>query len=91
MTKQMTESSRKLNWAIVLQNIRESRRQLQEIEKRIGESVEFSPIELEIMLRHAFHHLNFAWNARRGATERYANLTDENFSRWGKYPKKFDE
>lgn len=87
----MTKSTGKLNRAIILQNIRESRKQLQEIEKRVGESDEFSETELEIMLRHAFHHLNFAWNVRRVSIERYANLTDKDFARWGKRPKKFDE
>jgi hypothetical protein len=47
--------------------------------------------ELRVGLRHAYHHLNVAWNIRRVRTSEYANLTQEQFEEWGKYPSDIDE
>ena len=46
---------------------------------------------LQVGLRHAYHHLNFAWNIRRLPTSRYASLTLKEFEEWGKYPSEIDE
>ena len=51
-----------------------------------GHSFRILRRELSVDLQHAYHHLNFAWNARYISTKRYANLTDEDFAKWGKYP-----
>lgn len=77
----------RLNWEVVACNIREARRQLEQIERRIEEPNAPSEPELQIMLAHSFHHLDFAWNARRVSTERYANLSDEEFALWRQHPK----
>jgi hypothetical protein len=47
--------------------------------------------ELQVGLRHAYHHLNFAWNIRRKPTSEYAALTQEHFEEWGRYPSDIDE
>lgn len=66
---------RGLNWTIILYDIREAREQLEQTEKRVNDGENVSEIEFEIMLQHAYHHLNFAWNVRHVATSKYANLT----------------
>ena len=78
---------RGLNWKIILSNITEAREQLQQSESRVANGEKVSEIELQIMLEHAYHHLNFAWNIRHAPTKRYANLTNEDFNLWSKYPK----
>ena len=50
------------------------------------ESGEFSEVELQLGLQHAYHHLNFACNTRRTPDRRVTNLTQRDFNRWGKYP-----
>ena len=75
-----------INWKIINSNISEARSQLQDIEKRIAKGNSLDEDELSIDLQHAYHHLNFAWNARYISTKRFANLTDEDFAKWGKYP-----
>ncbi len=42
--------------------------------------------KLEIDLRHAYHHMNFAWHIRRIDPQKYIHLSDRNFKRWGKFP-----
>lgn len=75
----------RMNWKIIDSNIREAREQLEEIERLIS-SNNPSEEELQVMVEHAYHHLNFAWNARRVTTKQYSKLTYEEFNRWGKYP-----
>ncbi len=81
---------RKLNWQIVAANITEAREQLQEIEERARDGKPPGETDLEIMLRHAYHHLNVAWNARHKSTTRYASMSGEDFKAWGSFPPGFD-
>jgi hypothetical protein len=80
---------KELNWQIILSNIKEAREELEQLEKT-SESEEPEQIELEISLRHAYHHLNFAWNTKNIPSENYANLTDSEFREWGRFPQGFD-
>lgn len=80
----------RLNWKIILSNVAEAREQLQKIERRVRRGGRLSEEELEVLIRHAYHHLNFAWNVRHVATSRYANLNDQEFRRWGRYPKEIE-
>jgi len=78
-----------MNRQIIESNIKEAREQLEEIEKRL--SANLIEGELLVMLQHAYHHLNFAWNVREIPTERYASMTDEEFNEWGKIPQDMDD
>ena len=73
-----------MNRQIIESNIKEAREQLEEIEKRL--SANLSEGELLVMLQHAYHHLNFAWNAKKVSNSRYAKMSEEEFNEWGKYP-----
>jgi hypothetical protein len=78
-----------LNWQIVLSNIKGAREELEKLENTI-KSNEAEQVEIEISLRHAYHHLNLAWNARNIPNENYSNLTHSELKEWGKFPKGFD-
>lgn len=75
-----------MNRQIIESNIREAREQLEKIEKMIAAGRSLSEGEYLVMLQHAYHHLNFAWNARKFRNSRYAKLSEEEFNEWGKYP-----
>lgn len=75
-----------MNWQIIKSNIKEAREELEKIEKEINSSEPPEEIEFMLMLEHAYHHLNFAWNIRNVATDKYATMIDEDFNRWGKFP-----
>jgi hypothetical protein len=81
---------KRLNWRIIQANIREAAEELERIESRIASTKRPDEVELEIFLRHAYHHLNTAWHARHAATKKYKNLTDSDFKKWGMFPKGFD-
>ena len=82
---------RKLNWEIILSNLAEAREQIAEIELRVRNGEVLSEGEFQVMLEHAYHHLNFAWNIRHVSTKRYTRLTDDEFNQWGKFPKEIEE
>ena len=77
---------RKINSGVVLSNVSEAREELEQIEALIRAGGELSEGELSVMFGHAYHHLNFAWNARRVADEEYRNLKGEDFNAWGRFP-----
>jgi len=81
----------KLNWEIILSNISEASEELQRIESCVKNGNAPTEIEFQIMLEHAYHHLNFAWNIRHVSTKRYSKLTDKEFNRWSKHPKEIEE
>jgi hypothetical protein len=78
---------KRLNWRIISYNLAEARKQIEQIEARTKNGKKPSEGELQVMLGHAYHHLNFAWNIRHEKTESYRHLTDEDFNRWSKFPK----
>ncbi len=81
----------KPNWKIILYNLAEAREQIEQIESRAKEKKKPSEIDLKIWLEHVYHHLNFAWNVRHQTSEKYANLSDEDFNDWSKFPPEIDE
>jgi hypothetical protein len=82
---------KKMNWRTVALEIAEAREQLQKIEQDIASGNPPNEERLKIDLRHAYHHLNFAWNARHAPSERYGKLPDEDFRVWGKYPRDIEK
>ena len=78
---------KRLNWKIISYDLAEAREQLEEIEARINSGKKPSEVEFQIMLEHAYHHLNFAWNVRHQSTREYRHLSDADFNRWSEFPK----
>ena len=79
-----------INRAIVLGNIKEAREELEALEKRLTSDQNMNEDDLELSIRHAYHHINFAWNIRGKTSEEYAQLTDDDFNKWGSFPDGFD-
>lgn len=76
----------KLSWEIILSNLAEAREQIEQIEELAKSKKKPSEIEFQIKMLHTYHHLNFAWNIRHASTKSYAQLSDDDFNKWGKYP-----
>lgn len=80
-----------MNHKIILSNLQEAREELDKLEAKLNSSDKPDEVEFELSLRHAYHHLNFAWNIRNVETEKYKNLTDTDFREWSKFPNGFDD
>jgi hypothetical protein len=81
---------RPFNRTIIRSNIGEAIEELQKLEQKAADGTLVEE-ELYVRLRHAYHHLNFAWNARRISNAEYSKLTQEQFEEWGRYPKEIEE
>ena len=77
---------KKMNWGIVLSNVNEAKKQLEDLAKEIKKNGNLSESEFSIALKHACHHINFAWNCRYASDNEYANMTDKDFRKWSKSP-----
>jgi hypothetical protein len=64
---------RPLNTKIISSNIFEAYDELSHLLQRLQTGTLNEP-ELQVGLRHAYHHLNFAWNIRRVPTSRRKSL-----------------
>ena len=80
-----------MNWKIILSKIREAREEIEKIESEINSDSKLDETQLELSLRHAYHHLNFAWNTRNIETKIYKNLSKNEYKKWGQFPKGFDD
>lgn len=80
---------RALNLMIVGHNLDEAIEELTKLRKEATEGT-IRIARLHVGLLHAYHHLNFAWNARYTSTEAYTHLTKAQFNRWGRYPKSIE-
>jgi len=76
----------RVNWEIIEMNIIEAKAELGRIGSMIASKNYPSEMQFKVMLSHAYHHMNFAWNIRRVTTKRYANLTDDDYQEWSAYP-----
>jgi len=80
-----------MNYTIILSNILEARDEIDNLISKINSSDKPDELEFELSLRHAYHHLNFAWNIRNITKQEYSNLSDSDFKNWGAFPKGFDD
>ncbi len=92
-TNDEENSEARINWEIVSSNLAEAKEELDELVAGKAPEGTTRDVWFQIALQHIYHHLNFAWNVRHESTEKYANLTDEDFERWGRFPEdlKFEE
>jgi hypothetical protein len=84
------ERRRKLNLGVMGKNLDEAIEELLRIRDIIHKG-NADEDDLQIKLRHAYHHINFAWNARRVTTTEYAHMTQAQFRSWGSYPNDFED
>lgn len=76
----------KLNWEIILYNLRDVKQEIEKIEQFAGSDA-MTAYDFQTMMEHAYHHLNFAWNTRHISTKRYSKCVEKDFNEWSKFPK----
>lgn len=81
---------KELNLDIIMSNIHEAIEELNEWESKISSNQKSIEVEFELSMRHAYHHLNMAWNARHAETDKYENMSDADFITWGRFPMGLD-
>ena len=74
------------NRSLVKRQLEEAREQIEDLEGRLKSRSRLNEAEFEILLGHAYHHLNFAWNCRNVPEKVYRSLTSAQFRKWGRVP-----
>ena len=77
----------RMNWKAIALNLSEAREELERLEKFAADPKRRNDGEFMVGIAHAYHHLNFAWNVRLVPLSRYADLSDADFNRWGRFPR----
>ena len=71
-------------------HLKETAETLQKIIGAIESGSQISNDEFEIAVRHAYDHLNTAWNSRFITDDKARNHTDWDFAEWRQFPKDLD-
>ncbi|MCB1755623.1 MAG: hypothetical protein KDJ38_08875 [Gammaproteobacteria bacterium] len=74
------------NKELIASNIEEAKEELASILSDLASDPEYTEIELQLALEHAYHHLNYAWHIRNVSEERARACSLEDFVKWSKYP-----
>lgn len=77
---------RRMNWNVVLSNVREASEELSRLVSAIEEVHPCSEGHLSVALAHAYHHLNTACRVRRVSAKQYAKATESKVNTWGRFP-----
>ena len=79
-----------MNRDYIIFNLRAAVEKLEQIVKELQEDPEYGEKKLMAAMRHAYRHVNTAWNAR-GCTEQAAQqCTMEDSHRWRQFPGDMD-
>lgn len=74
------------NKELIISNIGEAKEQLEEIIRNLEADSEYSEIEFQLSLEHAYHHLNYAWHIRHVEETRAVACSQSDFKEWSKFP-----
>jgi hypothetical protein len=75
-----------MNKQVILFHLREALEQLQRTVKEV-EQKDYGVEDLQVAMGHLYHHLNTAWNGKDCTNKEFKECSDENFSKWRKFPK----
>jgi hypothetical protein len=75
-----------MNRQLVISNLREAAEELAGTIRELETTPDYGYGEFSVAMRHLYHHLNTAWNARDASAERAAMCSEEDFNAWRKFP-----
>jgi len=75
-----------MNRDLVSFHLNEANEELQRTVAEVSRDPEYGEAELLTAMRHVYHHVNTAWNARDATFAEAEPGTDEQFNRWGQFP-----
>lgn len=73
------------NQAEILQSITEAIEHLQEVQKGLR-GQDYSIGAFQVLMEHAYHDLNFAWNIRNAPRLEIWECSKDNYTKWSKLP-----
>lgn len=78
---------KRLSRRIVRANLEESLEQLEDVLAILRAGKPLPEEHFAVMIAHAYHHLNVAWNARNAPMARYRKMTSRDYNLWASFPR----
>jgi hypothetical protein len=75
-----------MNRAWILFHLQEGVEELERTIREISDDPEYGEPEFAAAMRHLYHHINTAWNARAASEERTNASSDSDFDQWERFP-----
>ena len=76
-----------MNQRVVLFHLKEALEELQQTVKQVEQDASYEVEALQVGMGHLYHHLNTAWNGKDCTDAEFKECSDDNFSKWRKFPK----
>lgn len=72
---------------MIISNLHEAACSIRDLNEELKNERLLTLGKFNVEMGHIYHHINFAWNIRGlRDVSRYANMSDEDFRKWTKYP-----
>ena len=75
-----------MNREWVLFNLREAAGELSRTIAEIDADSDYDYAHFSVAMKHLYHHLNTAWNARDASPDRAAACSEKDFNAWRQFP-----
>jgi len=79
-----------MNRDYVLFHLAEAAESLTEVVESVTSDPTYDRAELAVNLKHVYHHLNTAWNARDVSKKHAKECSEQDFYTWRVFPKDMD-
>lgn len=77
---------KELNKDYIAWHLQEAANEIASILKEMETDPEWEIGSFSVGMRHLFHHVNSAWNARHASETEVSECSEDNFEKWRKYP-----
>lgn len=71
----------------VIYNLKEAKEELDRTIVDIENDPEYDLGVFFVSMQHLYHHLNTAWNSQNASQKEVEECIQENFNKWGEFPK----
>jgi hypothetical protein len=75
-----------MNKDYILYNLKETHKQIESIINDLTMDDSYNELTYFNDMRHVYHHLNTAWNARNSSKEESMICSEEDFNKWRHFP-----
>lgn len=75
-----------LNKDYIKWQLQEASEQISNLIEEMGKDSDWGIGDYAVDMRHLYHHVNSAWNARYASEQEAADCTATEFERWRQYP-----
>ena len=80
----------KLNKDYIIYNLEEAKIEIDTILKKLHDDPHYESADLWPVIKHLYHHINTAWNARYASIKETHDYSQDDFIKWRQFPGDID-